>query len=160
MNLSELRSIIEGQFQAAVLSEDPNTSPPTLELLPESILQVCAFLHEDDRTYFDTLSCLTGIDNGPEKDTMEVLYHLYSIPFDHHLTLKVTLPRKNPQIATVTPVWKAADWHEREAYDLVGIHFTNHPDLRRILLPADWEGHPLQKDYQVPEFYQDIKVKY
>jgi NADH-quinone oxidoreductase subunit C len=106
------------------------------------------------------LSCVTGIDNGPETNTMEVAYNLYSIPFNNHLMIKATLPRDNPQVETVSTIWKTADWHEREAFDLFGIIFLNHPDLRRILLPADWEGHPLRKDYRHQEYYRNIKVEY
>ena len=89
-----------------------------------------------------------------------MLYHLYSIPHDIHLALKVELDRTKPEVDSVTEIWKTADWHEREAYDLLGIHFKNHPDLRRILLPDDWEGHPLRKDYVEQEKYHEIKVKY
>ena len=106
------------------------------------------------------LSCVTAIDNGPEAKTMEVVYNLYSVPFNHHLAFKVTLPRENPEVDTVSHIWKTADWHEREAFDMFGIKFTNHPDLRRILMPADWEGHPLRKDYKQQEYYRDIKLDY
>jgi len=103
---------------------------------------------------------LTGLDNGVEKSTMEVLYHLYSIPYNHNIVMKVETDRGNPIVDTVSSVWRTADWHEREAYDMFGIKFNNHPDLRRILLPADWEGFPLRKDYQEQEYYHGIKVKY
>jgi len=94
-----------------------------------------------------------------------VIYHLNSIPFEHSFVLKVEVTRNKedeplPQVFSLTPIWKTADWHEREAYDLVGIDFIGHPDLRRILLPADWQGHPLRKDYKEQEFYHGIKVKY
>ena len=91
---------------------------------------------------------------------MEVIYHLYSIPYDLHLALSVELSRKQPTVDSVTAIWRGANWHEREAYDLLGIQFNNHPDLRRILLPEDWDGFPLRKDYQEQENYHDIKVKY
>jgi NADH-quinone oxidoreductase subunit C len=106
------------------------------------------------------LSCLTGIDNGPEAATMEVVYNLYSIPFDHHLMIKVILPRENPEIDSVIRIWKTADWHEREIFDMYGIKFISHPDLRRILMPADWQGYPLRKDYKQQEYYRDIKLDY
>jgi NADH-quinone oxidoreductase subunit C len=106
------------------------------------------------------LSCVTGIDNGPEAGTMEVIYNLYSIPFNRSLMLKVILPRDQAEMESVCGVWKGANWLEREVYDMFGIHFKNHPDLRRILMPADWEGYPLRKDYQHQELYRDIQVKY
>lgn len=160
MKFEEIKKLIEEKFPAAVLSEDFNATPEVLEVANDSILEVAQFLHEDRKTYFDSLSCLTGLDNGPDTNTMEVIYHLYSIPYDLHLALKVTLNREKPEIKSVVPIWRTAEWHEREAYDLLGIVFLNHPDLRRILLPADWEGHPLRKDYVEQELYHDIKVKY
>jgi len=74
--------------------------------------------------------------------------------------LKVVLPRENPEVDSVSQVWRTADWHEREAFDMFGIKFNGHPDLRRLLLPADWEGHPLRKDYKHQEYYRDVKVEY
>jgi NADH-quinone oxidoreductase subunit C len=79
----------------------------------------------------------------------------------HKLTIKVSASRENPQVKSVANIWRSADWNEREAYDLYGINFINHPDLRRILMPYDWEaGYPLRKDYKNPEFYQGMKVPY
>jgi NADH-quinone oxidoreductase subunit C len=109
--------------------------------------------------YFDFLSSVTGVDNGAEQGTFEVLYHLYSIPFNHHIILKVILERENPSIDSVIDIWKGADWQEREIYDMFGIQFIGHPDLRRILLPEDWQGFPLRKDYEVQEYYHGIKVE-
>ena len=95
---------------------------------------------------------------------MEVIYNLTSIPYEHNLMLKVVVPRNSngstlPSVPSVAHVWRTADWHEREAFDLVGIHFDGHPDLRRILLPTDWVGHPLRTDYQEEEQYHGIKTK-
>ena len=160
MSFEKVKELINREFPVAILSEDLIATPYTLEISEEFILSVCRLLHEHDKTYFDSLSCLTGLDNGPEANTMEVIYHLYSIPHDLHLALKVILKREKPEIDSVASIWKTADWHEREAYDLLGITFRNHPDLRRILLPADWEGHPLRKDYVEPEFYHGMKVNY
>lgn len=139
---------------------DEKASPKAIVVPAQAIKIVCEELHKNPSTYFDMLSCLTAIDNGVEAKTMEVIYNLYSIPFDHHLMLKVTLPRENPVIDSVTEIWRTANWHEREAFDMYGIKFIGHPDLRRILLPADWEGHPLKKDYVHQENYRDVKVKY
>lgn len=106
------------------------------------------------------LSCVTGIDNGPQTGTMEIAYNLYSIPFDLHLMLKITIPRDDAKVESVSGIWRTADWHEREIFDMFGVHFNNHPDLRRILMPADWEGHPLRKDYKQQAYYRNIKLDY
>lgn len=139
---------------------DESSTPKIVILEKEHLVEVCRHLHENADTYFDMLSCLTALDNGPQAGTMEVVYNLYSIPFNHHLALKVILPRENPEVDTVSSIWKTADWHEREAFDLFGIKFIGHPDLRRILLPADWDGFPLRKDYKHQENYRSIKVEY
>jgi NADH-quinone oxidoreductase subunit C len=88
------------------------------------------------------------------------VYNLYSIPFNHHLMIKILLPRDKPEIESVSHIWKTANWLEREVFDMYGVHFKNHPDLRRILMPADWEGYPLRKDYKHQAYYRDIKVEY
>ena len=160
MQFDDIKSLIETSFPDAITGENADSLPQTLNISVARIHQVCEFLHSHESTYFDSLSCLTGIDNGPEVGTMEVIYHLYSIPFDVHLSLKVEIDRGDPAVNTVSDIWRGANWHEREAYDLLGIQFYNHPDLRRILLPDDWEGFPLRKDYQEQETYHTIKVKY
>jgi NADH-quinone oxidoreductase subunit C len=136
-----------------------------LTIAKDKLVDICLELHTNSQTYFDLLSCISGIDNGPDKGTMEVIYHLYSIPFNHSLVLRVELPRSKEgegaiEIPSVTTIWKTAYWHEREAYDMFGVIFKGHPDLRRILLPADWEGYPLRKDYKEQEYYHGIKVRY
>jgi NADH-quinone oxidoreductase subunit C len=146
--------------EQVIVSTDENASPKAIIVYAKNLIEVMSFLQSDDQLYFDSLSCITGLDNGPEENSMEVIYNLYSIPYNHHLMVKVKLERESPAIDSLTGLWKTADWHEREAYDLFGIHFNNHPDLRRILLPADWEGFPLKKDYQQQEYYRGVKVEY
>ena len=138
----------------------PNSTPFGLVIKSEVLLSVCNQLHKNPSTYFDMLSCVTGIDNGPEAGTMEVIYHLYSIPFNQSFALKAMLPRDNPEIESVTSIWKSANWLEREVFDMFGIVFKNHPDLRRILLPADWKGFPLRKDYKHEEYYRGVRIEY
>lgn len=112
----------------------------------ESINYVCRFLRDEHD--FDMLADLCGCDRGPEDDPrFEVNYHLFSTTHYQRLRLKVLLSEDAPNVRTVTDVWKTADWHERETFDLLGIIFDGHPDLRRILLPSDFDGHALRKDY-------------
>jgi NADH-quinone oxidoreductase subunit C len=89
-----------------------------------------------------------------------VVYHCYSMTKRHKICLKVDVPVAAPEIPSVASIWPTANWHEREAYDMFGVVFTGHPDLRRILCPEDWDGFPLRKDFKVPEFYQGMKVPY
>lgn len=91
---------------------------------------------------------------------MEVIYNLYSIPHNQGLMLKIVLARTEPIVDSLCALWKTADWMEREVFDMYGITFRNHPDLRRILLPADWEGYPLRKDYKHQDYYRNVKVEY
>ncbi len=149
-----IQSINEGTANV-----ESNTSPSSIILNSDRLLVTCNELHQNPSTFFDMLTCVTGIDNGIESNTMEVIYHLYSIPFNASLMLKVILPRENPEVESLCTVWKSANWLEREVYDMFGIKFNNHPDLRRILMPNDWEGFPLRKDYQHQELYRDIVVK-
>jgi len=112
----------------------------------EAIVGVCEFLRDENG--FDMLADLCGCDRGPEDDPrFEVNYHLFSTSHYRRLRLKVLLSEDDPHVETVSSVWKTADWHERETYDLFGVVFDGHPDLRRILLPSDFDGHALRKDY-------------
>jgi NADH-quinone oxidoreductase subunit C len=128
------------------------------------LVEVMLFLRDTEGLYFDQLSNLTALDSGPQVGSIEVIYHLYSIPYQHSITLTVKLARPElptlPSVPSLNSVWFTANWHEREAYDLMGIHFEGHPDLRRILLPADWVGHPLRKDYKDLDTYHEIKVAF
>lgn len=161
MTLDEIKEFIVSRYGEAVIeATSAVTSPASIILKSDHLLKVCSELHRSETTYFDMLSCITGIDNGADAGTMELAYNLYSIPYDFQLIIYIKLDRDNPIADSVAEIWKTADWHEREAYDLFGIHFRNHSDLRRILLPADWEGHPLRKDYQQQEYYRGIKVEY
>tara|TARA_R110000796_G_scaffold252640_2_gene389897 strand:- start:162716 stop:163201 length:486 start_codon:yes stop_codon:yes gene_type:complete len=161
MNFEQIVAHIKTSLgEEIILSMDENASPKAIIIKAENLVEVMDFLQKDNQLYFDSLSCITGLDNGPEANTMEMIYNLYSIPFDHHLMVKVELPREKPAIDSLCSLWKTADWQEREVYDMYGIHINNHPDLRRILMPADWDGFPLRKDYQEQEYYRGIKVEY
>ena len=128
---------------------------PWIQLRPEILPAVCLFLRDDQAMRFDSLMCLTGLHYDKENE-LGVVYNLHSTRFNHKINLKVRVPVDNPHVPSIERIWKTADWHEREAYDMLGIIFDNHPNLLRILTPDDWEGHPLRKDYVQQAFYQGI----
>ncbi len=118
----------------------------TVTVPREAIADVCRFMRSEQE--FDLLADLCGCDRGPEEDPrFEVNYHLFSTIHHNRIRLKVLLPEDDASVSTVTHIWRTADWHERETYDLLGVKFEGHPDLRRILLPSDFDGHALRKDY-------------
>jgi NADH-quinone oxidoreductase subunit C len=160
MTIDDIVSLLSDIVTSDQIKADRMVTPHAIIVDRAKLVEVCSKLQQNASTYFDMLSCVTGIDNGVQAATMEVVYNLYSIPYNFQLMVKVILPRENPVIDTVTHLWKSADWMEREVFDMYGIVFTNHPDLRRILMPADWEGYPLRKDYTHQEYYRDIKVEY
>jgi NADH-quinone oxidoreductase subunit C len=122
---------------------------------PAEILAVCRFLRDDDRLVMDHLECLAGVDY---KDRIEVVYIMYSMEHRHRYALKCRMPREGAHLPSVESVWRVANWHEREAFDMIGMVFDGHSDPRRILMPDDWEGHPLRKDYKFPTTYGDMPV--
>jgi NADH-quinone oxidoreductase subunit C len=114
----------------------------------EHIVEACSFLKLTAGLQFDFLADLCGFDRGPEEEPrFEVNYHLFSTNTYRRLRLKVLLSEDDARVPTVTGVWRTSNWHERETYDLFGVVFDGHPDLRRILLPDDWQGHALRKDF-------------
>jgi NADH-quinone oxidoreductase subunit C len=157
-----MRQALGEQVIEAITEQD---SPNSITIRMEDFLAVAELLQSHSELYFDVLACITAIDNGPEKNTLELAYNFHSIPYGHQLMLKYTLPRpaSSTQIAkapSVSQLYRTADWHEREAFDLMGIVFEGHPDMRRILLPDDWEGFPLRKDYQQQERYRNVITRY
>jgi NADH-quinone oxidoreductase subunit C len=148
---------LNATFGEAILAFEEIPFEPFIKVTPESIVAVSKSLAEEPDLKFDSLMCLSGVDSG---ETLTVVYHLHSTEHSHKIVLKVEVPKDNPHVPTVEGIWRVANWHEREAYDLVGIIFDNHSDFRRILLPDDWEGHPLRKDYKPPEFYHDMPVPF
>jgi NADH-quinone oxidoreductase subunit C len=113
----------------------------------ERIVEVCRFLKSDPDLRYDLLTDVAGVDYLGREPRFEVVYHLYSVPHNSRLRLKVRVPEGDPTVPSVTSVWSTANWHEREAFDMLGIRFAGHPDLRRIYMPDDYPGHPLRKDF-------------
>ncbi len=144
--LHEYVEKIKAKNAAWVVSLVEGHGEVTVTVPRDSVVDVCAFLKREHG--FDMLADLCGADRGPEEEPrFEVNYHLFSTVHYSRLRLKVLLSDDEPNVPTVSGLWKTANWHERETYDLVGIKFDGHPDLRRILLPSDFDGHALRKDY-------------
>ncbi len=159
MNATEIHEKLKQQFTDDVLEFKPDAvTEPYIVVRPERIRDIALFISEDPDLKFDYLMSLSGMDYND--GNLGVVYHLFSMAKRHRMVIKAKVPKDNPQIPSVERVWKSANWHEREAYDLFGIVFQDHPDLRRILLPDDWEGYPLRKDYKVQEYYRGMKVPY
>ncbi|NWG28845.1 MAG: NADH-quinone oxidoreductase subunit C [Ignavibacteriaceae bacterium] len=174
-NPQEILELLTNQFKD--LKFELKTDQPVDPVLicdPLKIDEICHYLANSEELLFDNLMNLSGVDdfNGQKTTdengnsvysggTFSVHYNIESSKYRHKITLKVSVSRDNPRVNSVINIWNSANWHEREAYDMFGIVFINHPDLRRILLPYDWEaGYPLRKDYENPEFYQGMKVPY
>ncbi len=124
------------------------------------LLEICRVLRDETPFRLDYCSFVTAVDR-PDQAVFEVVYHLFSMDARHELLLKTRIPRDNPRVPSVTAIWSGANWHEREAYDLFGIIFEGHPDLRRIMMTEDWSGHPLRKDYvyQEPRWLVDLATQ-
>lgn len=128
---------------------------PWFQVAPAQIEEVCERLRDDPDLSCDYLECITGVDY-PKEDKIAVVYHVYSYSKKHRVVLKCFLDRASPSLPTVVNAWSTANWQERECFDLLGVIFEGHPDLRRLLLPDDWEGHPLRKDYTEKPDYHGI----
>lgn len=158
MSPNSIYERLKNEFGDDIISftEDVSTEAYVLIKAPR-ITEACLFLRDETDLMFNYLANLTGMDY---KTNLTVVYHLYSISLNHRIVLKVELDRETPSLPSVEKVWKTANWHEREAFDMFGIVFEEHPFMVRILTPYDWEGYPLRKDYVEPETYHGIKVAY
>lgn len=148
------------KFPEVIISISASQSHPdelTIKVKKEKIVEICQYLKDDPYLNFNYLSDLCGVDYPEREERFEVVYHLYSIYKKHRLRLKISA-KDGESVPSVIGVWKTANWHEREAYDLLGIPFEGHHDLRRILLPEEWEGHPLRKEYPLMGYNSDPKL--
>ena len=160
MDSAAIHQRLSAQFGERITAFQGEVAQPWAVVAPEAIADVAAFCKSDPDLAFGNLMCLSAVDYPKETPPrMEVVYHLWSYAHSHLFVLKALLPRESPALPTVENVWGVANWHEREAYDLFGITFTGHSDMRRILLPDDWIGHPLRKDWVDPDFYNGLHVK-
>ena len=156
MTSSDVIKEVELKFPDKVKTTEQEGLEPFITVNSDLIIQVCSYLKLEKNLDFTSLVCISGVDFD---ENMEVVYHLHSLRHNHSITIKVELPRDKPSIPSVTAIWKAADWYERETFDLFGINFEDHPNLKRLLLPDDWEGYPLRTDHVDAEEYRGWTIR-
>ena len=186
MEAKAIYELLAAKIGAGALGFDEEAIDPVANIDPASLVEACTFLRDDEQCSFDMMMCLSGIDwdgydeNGKgksvkilgytdlgEPETSDrvgegdfgVAYNLFSHSQMHKFTLRVRVPRAVASVPTVSGIWQTANWHEREAWDLVGIRFEGHPDLRRMLMEEDWVGHPLRKDYEMPGEWKSVPLR-
>jgi len=158
MTPQEIQDALKAKFGDAVLESKLDASQPWIKIAANKAKSIGFFLRDEPSLQFDFMSCLSGVDYND--GNLGIVYHLFSMAHSHKIVLRANTPKDNPHIQSVSEVWGTANWHEREAFDMFGIYFDEHPDLRRILCPDDYPGFPLRKDFKVPEFYNGMKVPY
>lgn len=145
--------------EGALLSDAPGVGGwPRVNVVSSRVAEVARVLRDDPELNFDCLTNLTGVDLK-SADQIEVCYHIFSYRYRHQIMLAVQASRGDPMVPTLTHLWPAANWLERECFDLLGVRFDGHPDMRRILMPEDWVGHPLRKDFVEPDSYHGISTR-
>ncbi|MSU77904.1 MAG: NADH-quinone oxidoreductase subunit C [Gemmataceae bacterium] len=174
MTGAEIIATLEAECSTKIKSTKADAIDPFVFVEPGDLVAVATVLRDHAKLKFEMLNCISGVDYlelDPKKIAkagfephVEVVYHFSSFTHKHRFVVKVSLPRwkdnkpgELPEVPTLSPLFPAADWHEREAFDLVGVNFVGHPDLCRILLADDWVGHPLRKDYEFPLEYHGIR---
>jgi NADH-quinone oxidoreductase subunit C len=176
MNIKEIHERLNRKFQPWVAGGNFEALDPWIEIKAQGLAEIARYLRDEPDLRFDLLHCITAVDYF-EPDAkkaaqvqwqphLELIYHLSSMVHQHRLVLKTSVPRwqndvegQLPQVPSVSDVWRTAEWHEREVYDLMGVSFQGNADLRRILCPEDWVGHPLRKDYQMPAEYHGVRAR-
>ena len=156
MNHSEIQSLIEDKFPNSLIANE-NLQGNQIEIDGQFWKDIAMFLKNDPKLSFDQLECITGIDTGDD-GPLQSRYNLHSMELRHKIEVIISLDRDNPSVESIEQIWRIGDWFERETYDMFGIVYEGHRDLRRILCPDDWEGWPLRKDYELQETYHGIMV--
>ena len=159
VSLEQVESLLCKQLPKFKSTRLKDSTPGGLLIDKEQLLSTAQILRDTSEFFFDFLASVTGIDQGTDQPIV-VCYHLHSIVYAHSLCLQVEIDREDAEIPSLAEIWRGANWHEREAYDLLGIRFAEHPDLRRIFLPDQWKGHPLRKDYTTASDYGGIPIDY
>jgi NADH-quinone oxidoreductase subunit C len=176
MKINDIYDRLHSKFQRWPVGGNFEATDPWIEIRADGLTEIAPFLHDEPDLRFDMLHCISAVDYF-EPDAkkaaqvewqphVELIYHLSSMAHRHRLVLKISLPRwlgdvegQLPEVQSVSHVWRTAEWHEREVYDLMGVNFPGNADLRRILCPEDWVGHPLRKDYQMPAEYHGVRSR-
>jgi NADH-quinone oxidoreductase subunit C len=157
-HLEKTVEVLKAGLGPAVLAVGTFREQTTVVLSREGIVPACILFHDNPALGYDLLAALTAVDYWPSEPRFAVIYQFYSIPNRTFVGVRVSLESRSPELATIEPVYPNANWHEREVYDMFGITFTGHTDLRRILMPHDWEGHPLRKDF--PLGYEEVQFSF
>ncbi len=155
MTTEEITKYLNQRFEGKIEFIEAEVGESWITVSPSILRELAKTLRDDEKLRFNNLMCLSGVHYQKENE-LGVTYHLDSTIHRHKLVMKVRVPEEKPVVPSVESLWKTANWHEREAYDLIGVTFRGHPDLRRILTPQDWEGHPLRKDYEQQETYHNV----
>jgi NADH-quinone oxidoreductase subunit C len=174
MNVETIHARLDSAFQRWLVGKGLAAIDPWIEIKAEGLRDVCSYLRDEPELAFDMLNCITAVDyfepdptkaaQMPWQPHIEMIYHLSSLVHRHRIVLKTRVPRwlddtpgRLPEVPSVSDIWRTAEWHEREVFDLSGVLFPGNGDMRRILCPEDWEGYPLRKDYVMPLEYHGIR---
>lgn len=151
MTSQEILARLKSRCSESVLKAEVTLGDAVVHISPDSLLGVCGFLKDDPELSFDYLSHITGVDYlEQERDLrFESVYEFHSINKNHSIRLRVGLPEENPTVPSISGLWPSALFPERELFDMFGFHVEGHPNLKRLLMPEEWEGHPLRKDYEL-----------
>ncbi len=158
MITKEIFEKLKEKFGDDIIRLDESVKDPFVVVNPQKWLEIAKYLHDDPDLYFDFLMSIAGVDY-PDENLIRVVYHLWSYKHRHMLVVKVELNRENPVVDSIDSIWANANWLERETYDLFGVVFKGSRNLKRLLMPEDWEGHPMRKDYEEPKEYHGISTE-
>lgn len=147
------------KFKDHILDSHDRLGDETIVIKPEGLREICEFLRDDEKMAFDFLTDITAVDYDQRKPRFEVVYHLYSMTAKHRLRIRVVVEEGEELVPSITDLWRAANWAEREVYDMYGIRFEGHPNLRRILMYPEFEGYPLRKDYPIQQSQPRMDIK-
>jgi len=144
---TEKLEILKTKIQKFIIIFDNVNDMTGVYIDKNDVLEVCKILKEDPELKFDSLVDAVSVDRFQKKERFEMIYNILSLDFNERIFIKIKLDSKIPEMQSLTQVWKSANWYEREAYDMIGINFVNHPDLRRMYMPEEFEYYPLRKDF-------------